>query len=227
MLPNTILIPQLRPDGTHRNICFCLSCRERKMNTVATNFTFEETHRLFFHGQALLENAAAENLLQVTLDRIAAGESFRRLCLSQRYNPNRYTSFGVWLNNHTNRTETERRKICNQMTEVKMICAQWADIVTNLTDARMTHVDARRFTINKFYRAINFNFCLNQQRLNGPQANRVETIQEFNEQKLQDIIALVRNSGILDDVSYCPDQAKLMIKRFRKEINALCKEMAV
>ena len=62
---------------------------------------------------------------------------------------------------------------------------------------------------------------------NGPEANRVETIQEFNEQKLQDIIALVRNSGILDDVSYCPDQAKLMIKRFRKEINALCKEMAV
>ena len=227
MLPNTILTTQLRNDGTHKSICFCVTCRERKMNTLAANLTFEQVHRLFFQVQASLEDAAAENLLQTTLERIAAGESFRKLCLSRRYNPHGYTSFGVWLNRHTNRTEQERKKICMQMTEVKMINAHWEEIVTNLTDRRMTHVDARRFTINKFYRAININFCLNQQRLNGPQTTPVEIIQEYDEQKFQDIMALVCSSGILDDVSYCPDQAKLIVKRFRKEINNLCKEMQV
>ena len=143
MLPNIVLTTQLRPDGTHHSICFCNVCRHRKQNTVTHNFTFVQTQKLFFEGQAVSENEAAENLLQITLDRIIAGESFRKLCLSRQYNPNGYSSFGVWLNNYTNMSEAERKRVCHQMTEVKMICAHWEEIVINSTHAHMTHVDAR------------------------------------------------------------------------------------
>ena len=80
------------------------------------------TQKLFFEGKAVNENEAAENHLQITLDRIITRESFRQLCLSKRYNPNGYSSFGVWLNNETNMSEAERKRVCHQLAEVKMIC---------------------------------------------------------------------------------------------------------
>ena len=107
MLQNILLTMYPCPDGTYQSICFCIVCRQRKQNTVTC------------------DNETAEILLQITLDRIMAGKSFRQLCLSRWYNPIGYLSFGVWLTTHTNMSEAERKRVCHQMSEAKMICAHW------------------------------------------------------------------------------------------------------
>ena len=189
-------------------------------------YNIDQLDHLFFHAQQENEDRRATLLLQSTLDRIVTGECFRLLCLSRRYNPDGYTSFGVWLTNRTGQQMNgdDRRKICAQMTEVKMICKDWDVIVNNLTHGEMTHVDARRFSINQFYRARKMKFCNDQQRLNGPAPQPLEIIAEYDQDDYQSIMQEVIDTDILGKIAYDEEQAKLICERFRAEVMALCRQ---
>ena len=143
------------------------------------------------------------------------------MCLGPAHNPNGYVSFGRWLAVNAPQLSTlQRKQISQQISEVKHICDDWDQIVANLSDIRMTHVDARRFTINKFYRACNMDWCLAQQRLNNPPQRDNPITPEFDSIKFN--IAMESIRDILQDVSFCPEQGNVLSKMISNEIKKMC-----
>ena len=52
-------------------------------------------------------------------------------------------------------------KFCREVDEIGVVYQGWNQIVSNLTDGQLMHVDARKFSVNQFYRAPNSGWCLN------------------------------------------------------------------
>ena len=130
--------------------------------------------------------------------------------------------FGTWLSRCTNMRPERRKELAAITTKAKKICEEWESIVRNLTDPRLTHVDARRFTIRQFYEARCIDYCLEQQRINSPKDQTKPNSQEFLEAKYQEIKNKILETDILGDVSYSEDQAKILINRLKKDIKRMC-----
>ena len=118
--------------------------------------------------------------------------------------------------------EVKRKKLCGKVSKVKMICDDWEFIVRNLTDPRMTHVDARRFGIRQFYKARSIDFCLDQQRIYGPKEQTEPENQEFSEHKYQEVKNSIVTTNILSDVSHSKEQGKLLSTRLKIDIDRMC-----
>ena len=133
---------------------------------------------------------------------------------------------GKWLNDHSHITE---EKICARITEKCKLSAtifrEWNTIVHNLTNSEMVGLDPRDFTLRKLYEARKFTWCLKElaQNEGKSSAKHAEERKEYSEPLYRDIIQNVRNSGILQGVSFDPVQAELIGNRIKDDLKKMCK----
>ena len=196
-LPNNILI-----NTSHAEYCFCVDCRNRKCAQIIGTTVRQDT--LFFKN---------------TLIKITVGVAYKHRCLQNT----RYSSFGAWLASQPQGAfgNIDTARLCSRITQVTYVFQDWDTIVHNLTNPQMVNIDARRFSIEQFYCARNFNWC---ERTNGNPPRGINERPEYDERKYKAVIDLVRSSELLQDVSKSSEQAKLIAMRFRKDLQDMCLE---
>ena len=209
--------------GQHRAVCFCITCRSSKVARVmqAAQLTPAVLHRVYFTQLTRSRETILDMKYQHTLEEIVMGYSYKRKCLAS----SGYTNFGSYMNarpEYAHLNDVEKLKISDQMTQVTGVFEQWDSIVENLTRPSMFVIEARGFSIYQFYRAINFNWCIRTR--NSLMRSATTTIEnhEYDDIKFQELLACVRRSGILVDVSHSREQARLISKRFGEELQQMC-----
>ena len=68
--------------------------------------------------------------------------------------------FGTWLAQNTTLSNAERARAAGEMSEIVGVYEGWEKIVSNFVNPLLTHVDCKWWSINFFYRACNWKFCL-------------------------------------------------------------------
>ena len=92
-----------------------------------------------------------------------------------------YTEFGWWLRTEPRYAGVDqkiRTKFCVEVNRADSVFNDWDLIVQNLTDPQITHLDARKFSIDMFYRARSMNWCLNQNELKRSAGGEADIVYE-------------------------------------------------
>ena len=156
--------------------------------------------------------------------KITVGVAFKDMCLDNTG----YSSFGAWLGAQPQgafvniNVNINKARLCDRMTHVTYIFQDWDSIVHNLTNPQMVNIDARKFSIYQFYRARSFSWCKNYNNMHGTTSRGVAERPEYDEDKYQALLNLVQTSQLLEDVSKSTEQAKLIAKRFNKDLQYMC-----
>ena len=214
-LPNQFLI-----NTSHAEYCFCADCRNRKCaQIIGTTVRQDTLFEAFMNGIPRQDDEYLNELFKNTLIKITVGVAYKHRCLQNT----RYSSFGAWLASQPQGAfgNIDTAQLCSRITQVTYVFQDWDTIVHNLTNPQMVNIDARRFSIEQFYRARNFNWC---ERTNGNPPRGIDERPEYDERKYKAVIDLVRSSELLQDVSKSSEQAKLIAMRFRKDLQDMCLE---
>ena len=99
----------------------------------------------------------------------------------------------------------------------------WDWIVANLTDDRMTQIDARRFSVRQFFLNKSLNQCLKITQVKC--ASNIEGLKNrYNPpEKIEAIIQNIVASGILHDVDHNPQIASVIGGRLLLDIVTYCR----
>jgi hypothetical protein len=219
-MANHILLPSFRRNGIHLQFCFCEHCRLAKYLEVHNQgFTHGQLFDLAFERIPRTENARLNSLFRLTLKKIIYGKVYKDACL--RNTP--YEDFGWWARTQPNfmrLDKTVREKFCRDVNQIDVVYRDWGKIVTNLTDPRLHHLDARKFSIDQFYRARNEDWCLNYNDLlrMGGRADLV-----YEEHKYQRILRYIIYSDILDDINHDAILTSMLGRRLQKDLMRISK----
>ena len=201
VIPNDFLLNGMTINGEHVDNCFCQVCRGRKLQRLLNaGLTNLQLYDRCFIELVEQEDERLRRLFHTTVRRIIAGKAYREQCLAGT----NYTSFGWWArqaNQFRHMPAKERMVLVKKVNEINLVFSNWEVIVRNLTDSRMLYVDARRFSVNQFYRAVDIGWCLRQNELHRP-AGRNDGDPVYPEDMYQGILQYVYNSGILDHVDH-------------------------
>ena len=111
--------------------------------------------------------------------------------------------------------QESRTKFCTMVDRIDAVYTAWDTIVSNLTDPRITHLDARRFSIDSFYRARNLNWYLNENEL---RRGRGDTDIVYEEFKYQRILHYIITTGILVDIDHDAVLTSMLGRRLQKNL---------
>ena len=149
-------------------------------------------------------------LFSNTINQIIVGYAFRSKLLSLTGG----TSFGPALNNlrqYDYLSVRQKRRLCNRISRIKTVYENWDIITHNLTNPRMIHVEARKFLIEQLARSVSFQWVNDYNEKHAPQRKRKNAINpEYPEHMIAEIMASIRQSGIVRHVNGDPDQLRLI-----------------
>ena len=75
--------------------------------------------------------------------------------------------------------------------------------MANLTDPRMSWIDARTFSVNYFYRAASIDWCLSHNENVRPKVKLpAEEELPYNQAKLDEIFTHIVGTGLFDDIQH-------------------------
>ena len=117
-----------------------------------------------------------------------------------------------------NKKEFERH--CADVNEATYCFDNWELIVSNLTDKRMSSIDARTFSVRKFYRASNIDWCLEY----NEKVCRKERSQgglPYSKGQIDDTFQHIV-SGIFDDIDHDPKLASGIGDRLQRKMTSYC-----
>ena len=156
---------------------------------------------------------------QNNLDTIVSCVAFRRSC---------GMGVGKWLGIHCRQWSQRKRSKITELCKLSAgVFKNWDCIVHNLTNSAMSEIDARDFTIRKFYNARNQSWCLAEKRqsMSDKSAAKPEdSHQEYEETKYENILEYIKHSQVLDDVNFDSSQADLIADRLKDDLHKLCKK---
>ena len=220
-MTNHILLPKIRANGQHLRVCFCDTCHNSKYRDLYSAFTSDQLYHITFVQMARTEEIRLDNLLQTTLRMIVAGKAYKDLCLRNTH----YSEFGWWLrsqpNNFMGMDRKSRSKFCTLVNRIDAVYTAWDTIVSNLTHPGITHLDARRFSIDQFYRARNLGWCLNE---NDLRRGRGEAEIVYEEFKYQRILHYIITTGILEDIDYDAVLTSMLGRRLQRDLMQISAE---
>ena len=219
-MANHILLPKIRNNGQHLRLCFCDPCRNSRYRDLFTSLTADQLYQLTFVQMARTEEIRLNNLLQGTLRMIVAGKAYKDLCLRNTH----YHDFGWWLRsqpNYMGMDPKSRTKFCRLVNQIDSVYTGWDTIVSNLTDPRITHLDARRFSIDSFYRARNLDWCLNENELKRGRGDADIVYEEF---KYQRILHYIITTGILVDIDHDAVLTSMLGRRLQRDLMQISAE---
>ena len=220
VVPNQFLLAGI--NGQHVLGCCCDECQNSKVeNLLTSGRNVAQLHNDYFvrlrHNQELQLN----QLFRSTMERIIHGNAYKRKCT---YPYTRFSSFGCWLRkNSTNPgfNEIGLKKMRTEITHVTKVHENWRKIVGNLCNSSMINIDARKFSIQQFYRAINYRWCVRYNNLHGSNNNQIDR-PTYSEEKYIDILRYIHDSSILEETGYDPAQAALICSRLKRDLTQSC-----
>lgn len=221
----------LVPTGihSHRNNydddCFCEFCRNLR---VVSNSSMEllELYRLFNRTLPGEQNVHLHNYHRGVLEEISAGKTFKNLALAD----GQYLYLKCWAKNRAPWKDWDKKdldKFCQKVNIAALVYEKWDVIVSNLTDSRMTEIDARNFSMNMFYEARDITWCLNYNEQMRLRKSDGEKLNLYSEDLYQSVKNHILNCGILAGMSRPNDPhiAAMMMKRLSKEVVGACKRL--
>ena len=178
-------------------MCFCSECRDRRTEATRT-FTLRRMYHKFTDVLPLKEASNLDKLFENTLNQIVVGSVYKDTALAQ----SGYRYFKVWAkqeNQFAHFSKKELTKFCCKVNEASSAFDHWDRIVANLTDCRMTEIDARRFSVRQFFLAKSLDWCINYNEILRKK-NKNTDGPLYSEDKYADIFRNILASGILQDV---------------------------
>ena len=168
-------------------------------------------HRVYFTSLTRTQEEMLDVQFEFTKEEIILGYCYKTKCLQGTG----YTNFGSWLANSNSPTfanisPPDRDKICERIGHVTTVYERWETIVENLTMPSMAVIDPRRFSVYQLSRAVGINWCVRTRNNMLQRRGSLPPNSYYDQAKFQQIMDVVRSSGILDDVSKCREQAKLI-----------------
>ena len=217
-------------EGVHSNRnnyyddCFCSDCR----NLRVVNFTAMSTHDLLKLFSITLPDEQETHLRryhQAVLEQIAAGKTFKNVALAN----SGYVYVKSWAKHHepwSRWADKDRDKFAANINLAVLVFDKWDTIVRNLTDPRMTEINARAFSMGLFYEARKLSWCLTYN----------ETIRRKKSDEKPDLypedlyLAIrdnIRTSGVLNGMAKPNDPhiAAMMMKRLSSDVVEMCRRL--
>lgn len=220
-MANHILLPKIRPNGQHLRQCFCILCRQNQYTELSNTFTPEQLYDIAFVQLPRSEEAKLDRLFYATLRKICYRKAYKDACL--RNTP--YTEFGWWLRTQPRYAGVNEKilaKFCVEVNRANSVYKDWEKIVQNLSNPQVTHLDARKFSIDMFYRARSMNWCLNENELKRSAGGEADIV--YEEFKYQQILHYIVTTNILLDIDYDPLLTSMLGRRIQRDIMRISSE---
>ena len=196
----------------HAYDCFCSkACRIDSYNRIADDFTEDEMSHEYFRVIHRQEEEQLNRLFRKTKRKILFGYTFGKTALQGTI----YTSFGAWISTqeqYRHMTTAERRNMANKIRYATKAFDDWDIIVHNLVNPAYKYVDARRFSVEHFYRARSPAWVNKQNNLLAPKQPVPRIIPNYDQTKVREILEFIKETSIIDDVSGDDEQLQLLSK---------------
>ena len=197
--------------------CFCSVCIIYRYDIITgIDYSINELQNLFTRELVEEEGVRLDRLYQTTIQFIIYGKAYKESCLRNTG----YTYFKSWAKNHpqfAHYSPKNLQKFCDRVKKANTVFDNWEIIVKNLTDIRMTNIDATRFSVGPFCEATNLTWCLNyNENLRSKGKNLGERV--YPEDKYQQIFQQILNSEILDDIDNDPQIASAIGGRLQSDL---------
>ena len=199
--------------------CFCEDCRLRRCARY-TGLNNRGLFQLFVRGLPRLENEQLLKCHETVLNMIVAGKLYKENCLRNT----QYEQFKSWANKQPQFADWDERSLkrfSDAVNEADIVYRSWEVIVSNLMDPRMDYLDARRFSLGQFRQAKDLGWCLLQNERQRRNARRGDS--QYDEQKYQSLLQIIKTFGILDDFDHDPHVAAMLMRRLSSDIVKYCK----
>lgn len=191
----------------HDEACFCRQCRERKLRAVAINDIYQLRHAVL----NIIPNerqARSNAVFEVTKKQILFGKVYKEKCLLGTG----YKLFRCWAKKQpfyipfatgSSQHKKEFSRHCDLIKNAAYVYDNWETIVSNLTHPMITSIDARCFSVQYFYKAVRFNWCLeyNQKVSGGNRKKSDEAL--YTRADIDGIFQHIIGTGILNDADAC------------------------
>ena len=190
--------------------CFCEQCRVNKLEQL----TLLGAQK----GIGWLKTTCLDNLpigrakrsnkvYETTLQQILRAKAYKQACLQGTG----YTYWKPWAKKQPQFQMMDPKRFEQDATfirEANYAFDNWDKIVENLTDPRMSSIDARTFSVNYFYRATKIEWCLSYNETVRPKAKLTEDEElPYTQAKMDQIFEYIVGTGILDDINHNPKLA--------------------
>ena len=136
-----------------------------------------------------------------------------------------YKYFKCWAKNQPEFRELSEKqlsKFTDKVNEASWVFNNWPVITSNLTDRRITDIDARRLSVNQFYRAGNIDWCLSYNETLRKKGKSDEPL--YPDEKFDEIFNTVLQSGILQDIDHDPKLAAALGERIKMKMITHCRQ---
>lgn len=213
-----IRIPQ-----EHNNItgnCFCENCKRQRLEAIINNPQRVLQIR-FLDLLPEKESITLDKLFSNTLDLIVQGHAYKHSSL----HPTGYRYFKSWAKQQEqfrHLTDKEMTKFCQKVNESSAVYRNWNTIAVNLGDPRIKEIDARRLSVNQFYRAISMEWCLSYDELLRSKGKQVDDPQYTND-KFDNIFQYIVDTGLFDDIEYSQKRAAAFGERLKIQMIKHCR----
>ncbi len=214
--------------------CFCLQCRARKLEEVSVlgaQRGIGWLQRTCIDALPIGRARRSNKVFETTLQQILCAKAYKDACLEG----SGYVYWKSWAKQQPQFQDQSKpaKKRFEQdaafIREANYVFRNWDKIVDNLTDQRMSSIDARTFSVNYFYRATKIEWCLSYNETVRPKVN-LDANEElpYTQEKLDDIFSYMINTGIFEDIKFNPKLAagigeslKLRMTRYCRTRNPL------
>ena len=205
--PNVFLMSQ-----DHDGTCFCEQCRTARLAGLSTK-SIQLLRRDVMNSLPTQKKTKENTLFATTLKEIVAGKEYKNRCLLGT----RYSNFASWAktqpmyhrfstsNNFARQKEFKDH--CKYINDAAICFDNWNTIITNLTDQRITHINARTFPVGNFAHAKSMEWCLSYNiKCGGARPDDIGNVglDIYNQTDVTRIFRKIVDDGILDQIEHDP-----------------------
>ena len=220
-VPNQVLLNLVQHNTIMLN-WFCGVCRPLRLQQVeGMVLTQLALYNEFVNHLPDKRNQALSKVFNNTLDTIVYGKVFRETCLRGT----NYKYFKSWAKHeqpYSDFSDKEFNTLCRQVNECCCVFEKWEQIVKNLTDQRITEIDARSLSVSQLYKAKNIDWCL---QLNDTLRSNSKKNGDplYSPGKFNNIFQHIVASGIFDDIQHSPSLAANFGGRLQSAMITYCR----
>lgn len=206
--------------------CFCGECRARRFNEISVEGVVN-IKAMCLDILPFGREKKANIVFRTTLLQILYGQAYKEACLAETT----YVYWKSWaktqpefeyLVNGSDQRKREFDDLASEITEAASVFHSWDKIIENLTDYRMTSIDARTFSVHMFYRAKSIDWCLGYNEKLRKKSKLVGEL-PYSQEKVEDIFTYMINSGIFQDIKHDPKLAAGIGEALQRKMTSHCR----
>lgn len=215
----------------HDETCFCAICRESKLTLMDDQL--QSLRQQITHIMPMQREARLTAVFSITKQLILVGKRYKDVCLNPTNNPRLYQQFKSWAKKQpyyqrfldgSARSKKEFDDHCDFVNDAASCAENWEAILMNLTDQRITNIEARTLIVESFARAASMSWCLYYNakcgtRLILPCPNDEET---YSSDDVENIFRYIVNSEVLGKIGHNSVVAASLMKSVTLKVIRHC-----